>query len=181
MTSFEKSSPDLLEILAKRQLVFGPFPPPEKGQTLVQKDLCLKKDFEKGALRTKCWPMPEPDQLEIEAQALEMVKAGLAEENTGKELPRFCSPCMLVVKEKNKDVKTSKAKRLCIDYRNLNARPVAHVGSLPNLEDAIKTPSQFQRKCKLDMRSGFGRWRYPKEQDKLVPSSPPPGESSGPS
>ena len=84
MARFEKSSPDLLAILAKHQLVFGPLPPPEKGHTLVQMDLCLKKEFDKAALRTKCWPMPKPDQLEIEAQALEMVKAGLAEEYTGK-------------------------------------------------------------------------------------------------
>ena len=82
MARFEKSSPDLLAILEKHQLVFGPLPSHEKGQTLVQMDLCLKKDVEKGALRTKFSPMPKPDQLEIAAQALEMVKAGLAEEYT---------------------------------------------------------------------------------------------------
>ena len=99
--------------------------------------------------------MPKPDQVEIEAQSNEIVKAGLAEEYCGKDFPRYCSPAMLVDKEKNKSEKTSKTKRMCFDYRKLNQRTQLHVGSLPNMEDAIETLCKFKYKCKLDMRSGF--------------------------
>ena len=117
-------------------------------------------------LKSKCWPMPKPDQEEIENQATEMVRAGLAEEYNGKEFPKFCSPTILVEKEKNKEVKTSKSRRMCVDYRKLNKRTILHVGSLPNLEDNVEMLSQFRFKCKLDMRSGF--WQVsltPQAQD----------------
>ena len=83
-------------------------------------DLQLKKEWENSTLRTKCWPMPKIDQEEIEQQAQEMVAAGLAQEYGGKDFPKFWSPTLLVEKEKNKQVKTSKNRRMCIDYRKLN-------------------------------------------------------------
>ena len=166
LEKFQNEDPRLVQLLVKHKEVFGELPPPQKGQTLVQLDLQIEKEFEGMPLKSKCWPMPKPDQEEIENQANEMVRAGLAEEYTGKDFPKFCSPTMLVEKEKNKEVKTSKSRRMCVDYRKLNKRTMLHVGSLPNLEDNVEILSQFRFKCKLDMRSGF--WQVsltPQAQD----------------
>ena len=83
----------------------------------------------------------------ILAQANEMLKGGLAEEFTGKEFPRFCSPTLLVDKEKGAEIKTSKSKRMCVDYRKLNQRAQVHAGSLPNLEGAVEALCQFKWKA----------------------------------
>ena len=52
--SFEGEGPKLQTLLLKHKKVFDELPPPEKGQTLVQMDLKLKKEFENSNLRTKC-------------------------------------------------------------------------------------------------------------------------------
>ena len=96
--------------------------PPSKGQTLVQMHLKLKKEFENSTIRSKCWGMPKVDQDEIESQANEMLKAGLAEEYPGKDFPKFCSPTLLVDKEKGVENKTSKSRRMCVDYRKLKQK-----------------------------------------------------------
>ena len=83
MEKFQNEDPRLVQLLVKHKEVFGELPPPQKGQTLVQLDLQIKKEFEGMPLKSKCWPMPKPDQEEIENQANEMVRAGLAEEYTG--------------------------------------------------------------------------------------------------
>ena len=105
-----------MEILAKHKEVFGELPPPSKGQTLIQMDLKLKKEYENSTIRGKCWGMPKVDQDEIESQATAMLNAGLAEEFLGKDFPRFCSPTLLVEKEKGKENKTITSKRMCIEY-----------------------------------------------------------------
>ena len=42
------------------------------------------------------------DQDEIELQANDILKAALAEEYCGEDFPRFCSPTLLVDKERGK-------------------------------------------------------------------------------
>jgi hypothetical protein len=74
-----KGDPQLYELLIKYKEVFGPLPPPQDACPLVQMDLILKPEWEGKALRQKCWPMPKVDQEELELQAEELVKAGLAE------------------------------------------------------------------------------------------------------
>lgn len=145
----------LRELLCRFAHVFGQLPPPSKGQSVIQLDLQLKKEFEGQQLKQKCWNMAKPDMEEIELQAQELVRAGLAEEFVGNDFPTFCSPTMLVDKEKNKSEKTSTSKRMVIDYRKLNKRTILHVGGLPSLEDQIEALAKFRFKCKLDMRSGF--------------------------
>ena len=48
----------LSELLIEYSEIFGELPPPSKGQTLVQMDIKLKKEFEHCNIRTKCWNMP---------------------------------------------------------------------------------------------------------------------------
>ena len=83
-----------MEVLHKHKKVFSELPPPSKGQSLVQLDLKLETEYESSTLKGRCWPMPKPDQEEIELLDNEMVKAGLAEEYSGKYFPRYCSPAM---------------------------------------------------------------------------------------
>ena len=133
MSKFTEYDPRLLELLTKHKEVFSELPPPSKGQILVQIDLKLKKEFEHSNIRSKCWPMPKVDQGEIETEANEMLRAGLAEEFSKKEFLRFCSPTLLVDKEKGVEQKASKSRRMCVDYRKLNQRPQVHAGSIAYL------------------------------------------------
>lgn len=79
----------------------------------------------------------------------------MVEEYTGQDFPRFCSPTFLVAKEKNKDQKTTSAKRMVGDYRKLNQRTVPHAGYLPDLESTVEQLAALKVKSKMDMRSGF--------------------------
>ena len=138
-------------------------------------DIKLKKEYENATIRGKCWGMPKIDQEEIEAQASAMLKAGLAEEYLGTDFPRFCSPTLLVEKEKGKENKTSSSKRMCIDYRKLNQRTQIHVGQLPKLEEAVEALCHFRYKCKLDMRSGFWQVALSEEAKNLCAFITPSG------
>ena len=100
-------------------------------------------------LRQKCWPMPKVEQDEMELQAEELVKAGLAEPFPPGEYPQACSPTFLVPK------KDSKVNRMVIQYRKLNARCKPHAGFLPNMEAMVESLSKCRYKSKMDMRSGF--------------------------
>ena len=161
--------------MVKHKEVFGELPPPSKGQTLIQMDLKLKKEYENSTIRGKCWGMPKVDQDEIESQATAMLNAGLAEEFLGKDFPRFCSPTLLVEKEKGKENKTTTSKRMCIDYRKLNQRTQIHVGQLPKLEEAVEALCHFRYKCKLDMRSGFWQVALSEEAKNLCAFITPSG------
>ena len=161
MEKFSGINEGLTALLQQFQQIFGELPPPTKGQALVQMDIKLKKEFENCHIRSKCWNMPKIEQDEIELQDNEMLKAGLAEEYLGEDFPRFCSPTLLVDKDKGK------AKRMCIDYRKLNQRTQIHAGSLPHMENAVETLCRFKYKCKMDMRSGFWQVSLSKEAKDL--------------
>ena len=62
--------------------------------------------------------MPKPDMDEIEMQANEMVKAGLAAEFSGNDFPRWCSLTMLVEKEKINQKRQPKAKECASNTAN---------------------------------------------------------------
>lgn len=74
-----KDNPRLYALLQKYREVFGPLPPPSEACPLVQMDLQLKEEWLGKPLRQKCWPMPKADMDELEMQAEELVRAGLAE------------------------------------------------------------------------------------------------------
>ena len=63
-------------------------------------DVILKPEWEGKALRQKCWPLPKADQEELELQAEEIVKVGLAEAYPPGKFPEVCSPTFLVDKKR---------------------------------------------------------------------------------
>ena len=93
--------------------------------------------------------MPTIDQNEIEIQAEELLKAGLAEAIPPDQIPHFCSPTFLVEK------KESKTRRMVIQYQKLNNRTKSHAAYLPNMEALVESLAKCKFKSKLDMRSGF--------------------------
>ena len=143
------SNPRLLELLVKYKEIFGALPPPSSACPLVKMDIELKEEWLGKPLRQKCWPMTNEDQNEIELQAQELVKAGLAEPYPPGEIPHFCSPTFLV------DKKDSKTRRMVIQFRKLNARTKPHAGFLPNMDQLVESLAKCRFKSKLDMRSGF--------------------------
>ncbi len=93
--------------------------------------------------------MPKIEQEELEMQAEELVKAGLAEAFPPGEYPQVCSPTFLVPK------KDSQTHRMVIQYRKLNSRCKPHAAFLPNMEGMVESLSRWKIKSKMDMRSGF--------------------------
>ena len=144
-----KDNQRLYQLLLKYKEVFGPLPPPSSACPLVQCDLQLKEEWVGKPLRQKCWPMPKIEQDELEMQAEELVKAGLAEPFPPGEYPQVCSPTFLVPK------KDSKTHRMVIQFRKLNSRCKPHAGFLPNMEALVESLSRCRFKSKMDMRSGF--------------------------
>ena len=65
------------------------------------------------------------------------------------DYPQHCSPCFLVTKS------GSTAKRLVVDYRELNEKTLNHSGSIPNMESTLQKIASGRYKTKIDKRSGF--------------------------
>jgi len=144
-----RTNPKLFELLCKYKEIFGPLPPPSAGCPLVLMDIELKEEWEGKPLRQRCWPMPINEQQEINLQAEELIKAGLAEVFPPGETPHVCSPTFLV------DKKDSKTKRMVIQYRKLNSRTKPHAGYLPNMDELVERLAKCKFKSKLDIRGGF--------------------------
>ena len=65
------------------------------------------------------------------------------------DYPEHCSPCFLVAKP------GSTAKRLVVDYGELNKKTLNHSGSIPNMESTLEKIALFCYKMKMDKRGGF--------------------------
>ena len=63
--------------------------------------------------------------------------------------PQHCSPCFLVANP------GSRAKRLVVDYGELNKKTPNHSGSIPNMESTLRKKVSCRYKTKMDKRSGF--------------------------
>ena len=108
--------------------VFGELPPPASCDKLVQMDLKLKPEFVGHKIRRRPYPAPNEQADEIERQIQECIDAGLVLEYKDGDYPLHCSPCFLVAKP------GSTAKRLVVDYGELNKKTLDHSGSIPNME-----------------------------------------------
>lgn len=154
-------------LLQEWKEIFGELPENGTCKKVVEMDLQLKPEWENIPLRSKCFPMSLEDSQEIEKQVQQLLEAGLVEEYIGQEFPRFCSPTFLVAKEKNKDKKTTTAKRMVGDYRKLNQRTIPHAGYLPDLESTVEQLAALKVKSKMDMRSGFWQVTLSKRAQEL--------------
>ena len=105
--------------------VFGELPPPASCDKLVQMDLKLKPEFVGQKIRRRPYPASKEQAEEIEQQIQECIDAGLVLEYKDGDYPKHCSPCFLVAKP------WSTAKRLVVDYGELNKKMLNNSGSIP--------------------------------------------------
>ena len=129
--------------------VFGELPPPASCDKLVQMDLKLKPEFVCHMIRRRPYPAPKEQANEIERQIQECIDAGLVLEYKDGDFPQHCSPCFLVAKL------GSTAKRLVVDYGELNKKTLNHSASIPNMESILEKIASCRYKTKMDKRSGF--------------------------
>ena len=111
--------------------VFGELPPPASCEKLVQMDVKLKPDFVGYKIRKRSYPAPKEQADQIERQIQECIDAGLGLEYKDGDYPQHCSPCFLVAKP------GSTAKRLVLDYGELNKKTLNHSGSIPKMKSTL--------------------------------------------
>ena len=83
------------------------------------------------------------------------------------DYPQHCSPCFLVAKP------GSTAKRLVVDYGELNKKTLNHSRLIPNMEPTLENIASCRYKTRMDKRSGF--WQVdltPNAQELLAFISP---------
>ena len=129
--------------------VFGELPPPASCDKLVQMDLKLKPEFVGHKIQRRPYPAPKVQADEIERQIQEFIDAGLVLEYKDGDYPQHCSPYFLVAKP------GSTAKRLIVDYGELNKKTLNHSGSIANMESTLEKIASCRYKTKMDKRSGF--------------------------
>ena len=116
--------------------VVGELLPPALCDKLVQMDLKLKPEFAGHKICRRPYPAPTEQADEIERQIQECINAALVLEYKDRHYPIHCSPCFLVAQP------GCTAKRLVVDYVELNKKPLNHSGSIPNRESTLgKTAS----------------------------------------
>ena len=164
-----KAPPEEMKLVLKFKEVFGSLPPPGEGCKLVEMDLELKDEFKDAPLRGKCWPMPQKDCEEIEAQVNELVAKGLVAPFPPGSFPKYCSPTFLVEK------KESKTRRMVGSYAKLNKRCKSNAAYLPNMEILVEKMAQGKWKSKVDLRSGFWQVGMTKRAQELSTFTTPNG------
>ena len=150
--------------------VFRELPPPASCDKLVQMDLKLKPEFVGHKIRRRPYPAPKAQADEIERQIQECIDAGLVLEYKDGDYPLHCSPCFLVAKP------GSTAKRLVVDYGELNKKTSNHSGSIPNMESTLEKIASCRYKTKMDKRSGFWQVILTPNAQELLAFITPSGE-----
>ena len=131
--------------------VFGELPPPASCDNLVQMDLKLQPEFLGHKICRRPYPAPKVQADGIEQQIQECIDAGLVLESKDGDSPQYCSPCFLLAKP------GSTAKRLVVDYGELNKNTLNHSGSIPNMESTLEKIACCRYKTKMDKRSRLKR------------------------
>ena len=149
--------------------VFGDLPPPDSCDRLVQMDLKLKPEFVDHKIRRRPYPAPKEQADEIERQIREFIDAGLVLEYKDGDYPQHCSPCFLVAKP------GSTAKRLVVDYGELNKKTLNHSGSISTMESTLEKMPSSGYKTKMDKQSGFWQVELTPNAQKLLASITPQG------
>ena len=129
--------------------VLGELPPPVSCAKLVQMDLKLKPEFVGHNIRRRPHPAPKEQADEIDRQIQQGIDAGQVLQYKDGDYPQHCSSCFLVAKP------GSTAKRLVVDYGELNKKTLNHSGSIPNMESTLEKIASCRYKTKMEKRSGF--------------------------
>ena len=124
--------------------VLGELPPPASCDKMVQMDLNLKPQFVGHKIRRKPYEGPKVQADEIERQIQQWIDAGQFLEYRYGDYPQHCSPCFLAVKP------GSTAKRLVVNYGELNKKMLNHSGSIPNMELTLEKIASCRYKTKMD-------------------------------
>ena len=112
-------------------------------------DLKLKPEFVGHKIYRRPYPAPAEQAHEIERQIHECIDAGLVPKYKDGDYSQHRSPCFLVAKP------GSTAKRLVVDYGELNKKTLNHSGSFSNMESTLEKIASCRYKTKMDKRSGF--------------------------
>ena len=129
--------------------VFRELPPRASCDKLVQMDVKLKPEFVGHKIRRRRYPAPKEQTDEFQRQIQECIDAGLDLEYKDGDYPKHCSPCFLVAKL------GSTAKRLVLNYEELNKKTLKQSGSIPNMESTLEKIASCRYKTKMDKRSRF--------------------------
>ena len=129
--------------------MFGELQPRASCDRLVQMDLKLKPEFVHHKIRRRPHPAAKEQADEMERQIQECIGAGLVLEYKDGDYSQHCSRCFLVAKP------GSTAKRLVVDYGELNKKALNHSGCTPNMESTLEKIASCRYKTKMDKRSGF--------------------------
>ena len=112
-------------------------------------DLKLKPEFVGHKIRRRPYPAPKEQPDEIERQIQECIDTRLVLEYKDADYPQHCTPCFLPAKP------GSTAKRLVVDYGELNKKTLNHSGSIQNMESTLEKIASCRYETKMDKRSGF--------------------------
>ena len=112
--------------------VFGELPSLASCDKLVQMDLKLKPEFVGHKIRRRPYKAPKEQVGEIERQIQECIPAGLLLGYIDGDYPEHSRLCFLAA------TSGSTAKRLVVDYRELNKKALNHLGSIPNMESILE-------------------------------------------
>ena len=149
--------------------VFGEISPSASCDKLVQMDLKLKPEFVGHKIRWRPYPAPKEQADEIERQIQECIDAGLVHEYKDGDYPQQCSsPCFLVAKP------GSTAKRVVVDYGELNKKTLNHSGSIPNMESTLEKIASCRYKT-----NGQAEWFLASGPDTQCPRAPTVHHPSG--
>ena len=117
--------PQVQKLIRTYLAVFGELPTAASCDKLVQVDLKLRPEFVGHEIRRRPYPAPKEQADEIERQIQECIDAGLVLQYRDRDCPQHCSPCFLLVKP------GSTAKRLVVDYGELNKKTLVHANCTP--------------------------------------------------
>ena len=112
-------------------------------------DLKLKPEFAGHKICRRPYPAPKEQADEIERQIQECMDAALVLDYKDGYHPQHCSPCFLVAKPR------STAKRLVVDYGELDKKALNHAGSFPNMDSTLEKIACCRYQARMDKRSGF--------------------------
>ena len=161
--------PRIQKLIRTYLQVFGELPPPASCDKLVQMDLKLKLEVVGHKICRQPYPAPKEQTDAIERQIQECIDVGLVLEYKDGDYPQHCSPCFLVAKH------GSTAKRLVVDYGELNKKTLNHSGSLPNMESTLEKIASCRYRTKMDKRGGFWQVDLTPNTQELVAFITPQG------
>ena len=112
-------------------------------------EIKLKPEFVGQMIRGRPYLAPQEQGDEIEGQIQRCIDAGLVLEYKDGDYSKHCDPCFLVAKP------GSTAKRLVVEYGELNKKTLNHSGSFPNMESTLEKIASCRYNTKKDKRSGL--------------------------